>query len=231
MAEDNKNTENKENNENNKVDIKIDNESDDQDLNQGLNEDTENKEQKNMEKSFIDRINKLEEKCKLSEDKAKENYDRFLRISAEYENYKKRNARELSDFRKFANEMLIKELLTIVDNLERAIDSSKSDQKGGALLIEGVEMILNQTLKIFKKFAAKPIKTFEEPFNPSFHQAVSQEENNDYPSNTVIKELQKGYMLHDRLLRPAMVIVSNKDEKAQINKDNDEKENKENENL
>lgn len=143
-----------------------------------------------------------------AEQKATENYDRCLRVAAEFENYKKRTARETADFKKFANETMLKELLSVVDNLERAIESSQSGESGIQLLLQGVEMTRNEILRIFEKFGAVPISALGEAFDPNFHQAVAQEASNEHPENTVVKELQKGYMLHDRLLRPSMVIVS-----------------------
>jgi len=143
-----------------------------------------------------------------AEQKAAENYDRFLRVAAEFENYKKRIARETSDFKKFANETILKELLSVVDNLERAIESSQSEESALQSLLQGVEMTRNEILKIFEKFGAVPISALGEAFDPNFHQAVAQEASDEHPENTVVKELQKGYVLHDRLLRPSMVIVS-----------------------
>ncbi|HEA65257.1 MAG TPA: nucleotide exchange factor GrpE [Desulfobacterales bacterium] len=153
-------------------------------------------------------LKELESKLESAENEAKENYDRFLRISAEFENYKKRSARQIDEFRKFANESLLKDMLCVVDNLERAVDSSQNDEIKNHTIAEGVTLTIDEISKIFKKFNVKPILSLNEPFDPNFHQAVMQEETEDYPDNVVLKELQKGYLMHDRLLRPAMVIVS-----------------------
>jgi molecular chaperone GrpE len=139
---------------------------------------------------------------------AKDNYERLLRVSAEFENYKKRTSREVSEFRKYANEALLKELLTVVDNLERAIGSAKEQADTAESFVQGVELTLQEVLKIFEKFHVIPIQALGEPFNPSFHQAVMQQEMDDQPANLVVVELQKGYLIHDRLLRPSMVVVS-----------------------
>lgn len=147
---------------------------------------------------------------KSVEEELKETYDRFLRVSAEFENYKKRSAREMSEFKKFANESLLKELLLIIDNLELAIDSSKDEKNSNNGLIEGIDMTLKKLVKILGDFGLKQIESLEKPFDPNFHQAVMQEETDKHSQNTVIKELQKGYILNERLLRPAMVIVSKK---------------------
>ena len=142
--------------------------------------------------------------------------DRALRLSAEFDNYKKRSAKEIQDFKKFANETLLKQLLTVVDNLERAIDISdeNADNKG---LLDGVKMTHKEMLRIFESFEVKPLKSEGEIFDPNFHQAVTQEESDTCAENTVIKELQRGYILHGRLIRPSMVIVSKKKVKEEEN--------------
>jgi len=160
------------------------------------------------EKKKSSALDELKSQLEEKEREAKENYDRFLRNAAELENYKKRTARQMDEFRKYANDSLIMELLTVVDNLERAIQSSYDDENSNANVVAGVQMTLNEILKILDKFGVKPIDALEQDFDPAFHQAVMQEEGDDFPAQTVIKELQKGYLLHDRLLRPAMVVVS-----------------------
>lgn len=148
------------------------------------------------------------DELQAARDEAKESYDRFLRVSAEFDNYKKRVIRETAEFKKFANETLIREILPIIDNLERAIESSATDAETKNGLVEGVDMTLREMLKVFEKFDVKPIAAIGKTFDPCFHQAVTQEKSDDHPDNTVIRELQKGYTMHDRLIRPAMVIVS-----------------------
>ena len=138
--------------------------------------------------------------------------DRYLRLSAEFENYKKRSSREISDFRKYANESVFKKLLTVVDNLERAIDSGEQ-QDNQASIVEGIQLTHKELIKLFETFSIKSIDAQGAPFDPSFHQAVTQLETDEHPENTVINELQKGYILHDRLLRPSMVVVSKSLEK------------------
>ena len=148
-----------------------------------------------------------EEKLEKAEAEAKEAYDRFLRASAELENYKKRTQKEMADFRKYANASLLKELLIVVDNLERAIESSNGSNEEGQLSA-GLDLTLRELLKVFKTFHVSPIEALGEPFDPCYHQAMMQQETTDQPENIVLNELQKGYMIHDRLLRPAMVVVS-----------------------
>ncbi len=158
--------------------------------------------------ALSDPVKELEARCETAEQESRQHYERLLRVSADFENFKKRSFREADDFRKYANELLLLELLTIVDNMERAIQSTIGETKEVGCVIEGVEMTLKALLKIFEKFSVKVIEAVGKPFDPNFHQAMMQEASDSYPENTVISEFQKGYMLHDRLLRPSMVVVS-----------------------
>jgi molecular chaperone GrpE len=153
-------------------------------------------------------IQVLQEKLTTAEADSKAKYDQLLRLAAEFENYKKRTAREIEDFRKYANESLLREFLTVVDNLERAIDSANDNADSNTCVLEGVRMTLQELFKIFDKFGVKPIEALGRPFDPAFHQAILQEETMVQAENTVLKEMQRGYMIRDRLLRPAMVVVS-----------------------
>lgn len=159
----------------------------------------------------VDEIDEMKAEMEQLKNESTETRDRLLRVSAEFENYKKRMNRQMAEIKKYANEALLKDLLSVVDNLERALNSTATVADGDdnkTCVIEGVEMTLNEILKILKNYDVKPIESMGEPFNPAFHEAVLQEETDAYPENTVINEFQKGYMIHDRLLRPAMVIVS-----------------------
>lgn len=160
-----------------------------------------------------DSIEDLAQKLKSKEQEAQENYDRLLRVSAEFENYKKRASREMDEFRKYSNQSLIKEMLSVVDNLELAMNSTDGQKTIDKGLLDGLEMTHKEILKVFEKFKVKPISAKGQPFDPKFHEAVMQEETADFPENTVINELQKGYLIHDRLLRPSMVVVAKSKEK------------------
>ncbi len=162
-------------------------------------------------------VDAIESELEAARKEARENYDRFLRMSADFENFKKRTAREMESIKKFANEKLITELLPIADNLERAIESAnivEEDEsepvkkENGASIVEGVNMVYKELLKVFEKFGVTAIGSLGETFDPVIHEAVMQEPSGDVPENTVIREFHKGYMLNDRLLRPAMVVVS-----------------------
>lgn len=165
--------------------------------------------EKTLENETVsDPFKALENRCETAEQESRQNYERLLRVSADFENFKKRSFRETDDFRKYANELLLLELLTVVDNLERAIQSTCGENNEAGCVIEGVEMTLKALLKIFERFSVKLIEAVGKPFDPNFHQAMMQESSDLYPENTIISEFQKGYMLHDRLLRPSMVVVS-----------------------
>jgi molecular chaperone GrpE len=163
----------------------------------------------------VDPLKELEEKVNAAQAEARENHDRMLRMAAEFENYKKRTNREMEDLKKYATENLIRQLLTIVDNLERAIESASADNQNGQSVVDGVSLTLAEVMKILEKHHVAPIEALGEPFDPTFHQAMCQEESQDHPPNTVVQEYQKGYMIHDRLLRPAMVVVSKASQKGQ----------------
>jgi len=167
-------------------------------------------------------VKELEEKLEAAEQESKEHQDRLVRLYAEFENYKKRTLREMSEFRKFANESLIRELLPVIDNLERAVEHSVNNTENGECgITKGVDLTLKEILRIFDKFNVKPVEALGHPFDPNFHEAVGQEERDDCEDNIVVREFQKGYVLHDRLVRPAMVIVS----KAKVIKDEIEEDN------
>jgi molecular chaperone GrpE len=161
----------------------------------------------------VDPLKEMEEKVETLEKEAAENHDRLLRMAAEFDNYKKRATREMNDFRKFANENFAKALLPVVDSMDLAIESSSNDKHVNNSMVEGVNMTLKEILKIFEQFGVKRFESIGNTFDPNIHQAVMQEETDKFPENTVSKELQKGFMIHDRLLRPAMVVVSKKPEK------------------
>ncbi len=137
---------------------------------------------------------------------AKANWDKFLRERADLENLRKRFQREKEELFRYGNENLIQELLPAVDNLERALEHAGDDN--ASAIIEGVKMTLVMLLSALKKFGATPLDTRGVLFDPAFHQAMSQVETIEQEPNTVVQEFQKGYLLNDRLLRPAMVTVA-----------------------
>lgn len=133
--------------------------------------------------------------------------DKYLRLAAEFENFKRLSQRDQREYHRFANESLLKELLPIIDNLERALKSSQ-ERPGSDGLIQGVELVLKHFLETLAKFGVRPVNSVGEPFDPSRHQAVAHVESADASGKIVVEEYQKGYLLHDRILRAAMVAVS-----------------------
>jgi molecular chaperone GrpE len=160
-----------------------------------------------------ERVKDLEARLAAKEKEANENYDRLLRVTAEFENHKKRMSREMDDFRRYANQSLIKEMLSVVDHIELALQAASAggpDDK----VSEGLQLTLKELLRILEKFNVTPIDAVGKPFNPEFHEAILREESDRLSENTVVREMQKGYMIGQRLLRPALVVVSVAKQKA-----------------
>ena len=155
-----------------------------------------------------DPLSVLEAALAEKETEAKANWDKFLRERADLENLRKRFQKEKEDLFKYGNENLIQEILPSVDNLERAMEHAGDDN--GAAIIEGVKMTLSMLLASLKKFGVTSIETKGAVVNSAFHQAMAQVETADQEPNTIVQEFQKGYLLNDRLLRPAMVTVAKK---------------------
>jgi molecular chaperone GrpE len=133
-----------------------------------------------------------------------ETWDRLLRTAAEYENYKKRSKRDVSDAAKRAEDRVVLECLPVIDNLERAL--AHAEEEEGAL-VDGVRMVYKQFLTMLEKFDIRPFDSVGEPFDPELHEAIQQIPS-DMPSGVVCHELQRGYKRTERLVRPAMVVVS-----------------------
>jgi len=153
-------------------------------------------------------LENVRSKLDAREKEYKETYDRLLRITAEFENYKKRMSREMDDFRKYANQSLLKEMLSVVDHIELAIQAAGAPSPAGSSMVEGLNLTLKEFLRIFEKFNVKPIEAVGKPFNPQLHEAIMQEASDRLPENTVVREMQKGYTIHERLLRPSLVVVA-----------------------
>jgi molecular chaperone GrpE len=149
----------------------------------------------------------LKRKLAEKEKEANENYERLLRTAAELENLKKRVAKEREEWTKFANEDLIKAILPFIDNLERAVNHAEKVVDSG-VLIEGVRLTIQQLLQSLSKFGLSSFESVGKPFDPAFHEAMLVVESDQYEPNHVVEEFQKGYLLNDRLIRPAIVSVS-----------------------
>ena len=139
----------------------------------------------------------------------KELYQRYLRLAADFENYKKRLAKEKADIITYGNEELIKALLNVLDNLERALSHSEGPEADTKAVLEGVRLVHKQFLSLLDKFGVEPVPAERGlEFDPRVHQAIERVDSADVESGRIISEMLRGYMLKDRLLRPALVSVS-----------------------
>lgn len=157
-------------------------------------------------------VEELNKSLKEKDEKIKSLEERLLYLQADFENFKKIKNKERQDTLKFGNEVLIKELLPVVDNLERALEhSSKTESAKG--VYDGIQIVLNEFLKVLERSGVSRIEALGKKFDPNFHEAFFQEERDDVEPETVISEHQKGYSLNGRLIRPSMVSISKTSEK------------------
>jgi molecular chaperone GrpE len=158
-----------------------------------------------------DPVAELQQKLASAEAKTKENYDKFLRAMADLENQRKRSKREVDEAKFDAKNRIMKEMLPVVDNLERAIEhaASAAGELDGAVkpIVEGVQLVLRQFQTAFERLDIQPVEAQGQPFDPNLHEAISQQES-DQPPGTVVQVLQRGYKSGDKLLRPALVVVA-----------------------
>lgn len=131
--------------------------------------------------------------------------ERYMRLMADFQNYKRRSEKERSDIYSFANEKIITELLMVADNFERALASADRNES----FVKGMEMIFDQLIGVMTKSGTEEIKALGEDFDPNFHNAVMTEESSEYESGKVTEVLQKGYILNGKVIRPSMVKVAN----------------------
>jgi len=150
---------------------------------------------------------RLFEELLQRQEEARKNYDLYLRALAEVENTKKRSQRDREEYLKYAGTTLIKKLLPIIDDLHRALEVSRTSRDLDALS-KGIEMTVRSLDEMLKAEGVKAIESVGQPFDPQYHQALSVEPSEVHPENTVIEQLQTGYVLHDRVIRPSLVKVS-----------------------
>jgi len=151
--------------------------------------------------------NTLDEQLEAAIAQRDENYDRLLRTQAELENFRKRVRKETEQNRLYQQLPLIRDLLPGLDNLQRALMAAESSQDVEGL-VEGVRMVVQQFEDLLGGYSVKPIEAIGQPFDPNLHEAVLQQPSDDHPPMTVIEEVRRGYILHDRVVRPSQVIVS-----------------------
>lgn len=155
-----------------------------------------------------DSVEELQAKLTEAEQQAQENWDKLLRANAEMDNLRRRTERELENAHKYALERFAQELLAVRDSLEMGVAAAEQEEASVEKIKEGTELTLRMLESAMDKFNIQPVDPLGEPFNPELHQAMSMVESPDKAPNTVINVMQKGYLLNDRLIRPAMVIVS-----------------------
>ena len=149
----------------------------------------------------------LQAELENSQNEAKKHQDQYLRTLADMDNLRKRTQREKEELGKFANENILREVLPVIDNLERAVEHA-GQAEGIEGLLEGVRMTLDQFSQVLTRFGVVAFESIGQPFDPALHQAMGQMESAEHPVNTVVQDMQKGYQLNERLLRPAMVMIA-----------------------
>ena len=163
-----------------------------------------------VEAAPVDRVAELEAKVAALEKEKKENWERYLRAAADLENLRKRQRREIEDVKLETKGKVLKEMLPVVDNLERAIEHASTIGEGDQQfrpIVDGVQLVLRQFTSAFERLEVTQIDAMGKPFDPNMHEAISQLES-DQPAGTVIQVLQRGYKSGDRLLRPVLVVVA-----------------------
>jgi molecular chaperone GrpE len=166
-------------------------------------------------------VGRLQEVVRQKDAEVKEQHDRYLRALADLDNFKKRTQRERAEAARFAEEPLIRDLLPVVDNLERAVAHAERGGNGKPV-VEGVALVLRNLLDILEKHGVSRIEARGAAFDPARHEAVARVELPDEEPNRVVDQYQPGYLLHDRLLRAAQVSVSTRAEKAVENSGGDD---------
>jgi len=182
-----------------------------------------NKQHQRVNESENDSISEqLETDLKKQKELAQEYQDRYLRLQAEFDNARKRMRKQQEEFVKFANEGLICDLLSILDDLERSVEARETKHQDSEAFLKGIEMILSHLYELLKRNNVKTIEAKGKIFDPNFHEALMQVEDDSVEENTIIEELQKGYMIRERIVRTSKVKVS---KSSQIEKDNKEEQN------
>ncbi len=153
-------------------------------------------------------VEDLQKQLSLAEKKAEENWDKVVRAQAEMQNIKRRMQTDLENAHKYGLEKFAKELLSVIDSLELGIQASTSDNPEVIALKQGSELTIKQFEAVFAKFNIEALDPIGQPFNPELHQAMTMQPSADVEPNTVLNVFQKGYILNGRLIRPAMVVVS-----------------------
>jgi len=153
-----------------------------------------------------DEIQRLREALETKTREVEAQQDRYLRAVAEFDNVRKRSAREREEYTRYANESLLRDILPVLDNLDRALHAARSEP--ATSLTTGVELIQRELLRVLEKFGVTPFTSVGQPFDPERHEAIARVQSPDLPDMSVAAETARGYLLHGRVLRPAMVTVA-----------------------
>ncbi|MCS6852435.1 MAG: nucleotide exchange factor GrpE [Gemmataceae bacterium] len=157
--------------------------------------------------AVLEDLDKLRVRAETAELERDQFRDLVKRTQADFENYQKRIQRDLQQERRYCHAALARDLLTALDNLDRAMEAAQKAGESGPL-VQGVAMVRSQILDAFRRHGITPIEALGQPFDPNLHQAVMQRPDAEQPPNTVLQVLQQGFQIHDRVLRPAAVVVS-----------------------
>ena len=167
----------------------------------------ENRSKEENDLAELDPVKILEKDLLDVKNELTEQKDKFVRLQAETDNFRKRLSREKEEFSQYANERLFKELLPIFDNFERALEDPSNDIKS---LKEGLEMILKQFSSFLEKEKVEPIEAIGKKFDPMIHEVLTSEESSEHEENTIISQFVKGYTINNRVIRPSQVVISKK---------------------
>jgi len=148
----------------------------------------------------------IEQQLAVKEKEFEEMQQRYLRLAADFENFRRRKQKEAMEIRRTANECLLQDLLPIIDNFERALEAARQQMPENIII--GIEMIYRQLCDLLSREGVQPVESVGKPFNIHYQDAFEQVETTEFPDGTVIEEIQKGYLLQDKVLRPALVKVA-----------------------
>ncbi len=189
------------------VDIEKDNSVEDKDIHAESEDMPEDTNGENGRKVETESASVSVEEFEELQNQYQELHDKYMRLAAEFDNYKKRTERDVVRRMQFASEELVRDILPILDDLERAMDATR-EESSFEKLRDGVELVYNNFINILKRRGVQPIESIGEPFDPELHEAMMVQENDEYESDIVMQEFEKGYKIGDSVLRHAKVVVS-----------------------
>jgi molecular chaperone GrpE len=196
-------------------------ESDDKREEVRLEDDPSRSEEAGAQKGSDDEVQRLAQALEQKTREAVEANEKYLRAAADFDNYRKRMQRDLADFRRYANEQMVLDLLSVVDHLGFALKHAGETGEAVQGMKQGVELVYKQFRDVLEKYGVKTFAAEGEPFDPAKHEAMMQVPTNDVPENTVVQVMQEGYLYHEKVLRHAKVGVSKKADPEMQAEEND----------